>query len=89
MNEELVKVLPKLVDREILVIGDLMLDEYIWSSVSRISLEAPVPIADVTSMVYVPGGAGNVACNIKSLGGKVYLIGVIGNDSSFIQNLYL
>ena len=82
MNEELVKALPRLLGKEILVVGDLMLDEYIWSTVSRISPEAPVPVADVTSMVYVPGGAGNVVSNIKSLGGKVHLIGVIGNDSS-------
>lgn len=82
MNEELIKALPRLVDRDVLVVGDLMLDEYIWSTVSHISPEAPVPVAEVTSTAYVPGGAGNVARNIKALGGKVHLIGVVGKDSS-------
>lgn len=54
-----------------------MLDEYIWSKVNLISPEAPVPVANVVSTVYTPGGAGNVANNIQALGGKAYLVGVV------------
>lgn len=66
----------------VLVVGDLMLDEFIWGKVSRISPEAPVPVVWVTSQSLMPGGASNVAHNIQALGGKAYLAGVIGNDSS-------
>jgi len=90
MSEELLNVLPKLANGKILVVGDLILDEYIWSKVNRISPEAPVPVADVVSTMCVPGGAGNVACNIKALGGEVYLVGVIGKDKAgeeFLEKL--
>lgn len=80
--EKLKKYLPGLAGKKILVIGDLMLDEHIWSKVSRISPEAPVPIADVVRITHVPGGCGNVAANISALGGIPYLIGIIGRDSS-------
>ncbi|MDI6785640.1 MAG: D-glycero-beta-D-manno-heptose-7-phosphate kinase, partial [bacterium] len=63
-----------------LIIGDVMMDEYVWGEVSRISPEAPVPVVDVSSQSFVPGGAANVANNIRALNGKVHLIGVIGND---------
>lgn len=59
-----------------------MLDEHIWSRVSRISPEAPVPIADVARINHVPGGCGNVATNISALGGIPLLVGLIGKDSS-------
>ncbi|PMQ01420.1 MAG: D-glycero-beta-D-manno-heptose-7-phosphate kinase [Dictyoglomus sp. NZ13-RE01] len=62
------------------VIGDIMLDEYIMGKVTRISPEAPVPIVEMEQEFSVLGGAGNVANNIKSLGGEVILFGVIGND---------
>lgn len=65
----------------LLVVGDLMLDEFIWGKVSRISPEAPVPVVWATSESVMPGGASNVAHNIQALGGKVHLAGVIGNDS--------
>jgi len=64
----------------ILVIGDLILDEYIWGSVDRISPEAPVPVVWAKKKTYVPGGAANVANNIRSLDAKVCLVGVIGKD---------
>ena len=76
------KIIPKLKGKKILVFGDLMLDEHIWSKVSRISPEAPVPIADVAKINHVPGGCGNVAVNIAALGGVPYLVGMIGRDSS-------
>jgi D-glycero-beta-D-manno-heptose-7-phosphate kinase len=64
----------------ILVIGDVILDEYIWGSVDRISPEAPVPVVWAKKRTYVPGGAANVANNIRSLGAKVCLVGVAGKD---------
>ncbi|NQT28982.1 MAG: D-glycero-beta-D-manno-heptose-7-phosphate kinase [Candidatus Saganbacteria bacterium] len=80
--ENIKKIIPKIVGKKILVFGDLMLDEHIWSRVSRISPEAPVPIADVARISHVPGGCGNVAANIASLKAKAYLVSVIGKDSS-------
>ena len=68
--------------KKIAVIGDLMLDRYIWGKVSRISPEAPVPIVDMENEQIRLGGAANVAQNIKSLGGLPYLYGVTGNDNS-------
>lgn len=64
----------------VLVAGDVMLDEYLMGAVSRISPEAPVPVVDVKGRRYVPGGAGNVAANVASLGATVTLLGVCGTD---------
>ena len=69
-------------DLNIMVFGDVMLDEYIWGQVSRMSPEAPVPVVEVERTSYLPGGAANVAVNIASLGGKVILVGVIGADEA-------
>jgi D-glycero-beta-D-manno-heptose-7-phosphate kinase len=68
--------------KKIAVIGDLMLDRYIWGNVSRISPEAPVPVVDMEQEQARLGGAANVAQNIKSLGGVPILLGVIGEDNS-------
>lgn len=68
--------------KRIAVIGDLMLDRYIWGNVSRISPEAPVPVVDMEQEQVRLGGAANVAMNIKSLGGDPLLIGIIGDDNS-------
>ena len=65
----------------ILVVGDVMLDHYIWGRVDRISPEAPVPIVAVSNESMHMGGAANVAHNVLALGGKVDLCGVIGDDS--------
>lgn len=67
-------------DKKILVIGDLILDEFVWGRVSRISPEAPVPVVWVNNESFMPGGASNVANNINSLGAKAYLVGVVGKD---------
>ena len=67
-------------NKKILVIGDLILDEFIWGQVSRISPEAPVPVVWVKDESFMPGGASNVANNINALGGKAYMVGVVGND---------
>ncbi len=66
----------------ILVIGDLMVDQYIWGKVRRISPEAPVPVVEVTEENLLLGGAANVAHNILSLGGKVFIAGAIGRDDT-------
>jgi len=64
----------------VLVIGDAMLDEFIWGKVSRISPEAPVPVVNVTGASYYPGGAANVARNLREFGAKTSLLGIVGND---------
>ena len=66
----------------ILVIGDIMLDRFIWGNVERISPEAPVPVVKVTRESYMAGGAANVAANIASLGGRSTIIGVTGQDQT-------
>jgi len=64
----------------ILVVGDVILDQYIWGTVERVSPEAPVPVVWGKSRTYVPGGAANVANNISALEGEVTLVGVTGDD---------
>lgn len=88
---ELLSFISKFKNARVLVIGDLMIDEYIWGSVSRISPEAPVPVVSVTSESLRLGGAGNVVNNIYTLGGKVWIGGVVGNDEmgrKVIQDLH-
>lgn len=67
-------------ERQLLVLGDIMVDEYIRGSVSRLSPEAPVPVVEVKAEAVRLGGAANVAANIQSLGGRAVLVGVVGND---------
>ena len=69
-------------DQRVLVVGDLMLDRYVYGSVSRISPEAPVPVVHVTREKSAAGGAGNVAWNIQSLGGSSNVCGVLGQDAA-------
>lgn len=78
--ERFKKIIKHFNNTSILVVGDLMLDEFIWGKVSRISPEAPVPVVWATSESIMPGGASNVANNIRSLGGNVYMAGVVGDD---------
>jgi D-beta-D-heptose 7-phosphate kinase/D-beta-D-heptose 1-phosphate adenosyltransferase len=66
----------------ILVIGDIMMDRFIWGKVSRISPEAPVPVVLIEKETFLLGGAANVVNNIHSLGGKVSLCGVVGDDET-------
>lgn len=68
--------------KKIGVIGDLILDHFIWGDAERLSPEAPVPVVLMSREELSPGGAGNVANNIASLGGKVFVAGVIGNDGA-------
>ncbi len=74
--------IPRLKNARILVVGDVMLDRFIWGTVSRISPEAPVPVVWARSESFIPGGASNVANNICALGAKAYMCGVIGNDEA-------
>jgi D-glycero-beta-D-manno-heptose-7-phosphate kinase len=74
------EILRKFKNQKIAVIGDLILDKYIYGDVERISPEAPVPIVRVLREKFVPGGAANVAANISTLGGKPFLFGIVGND---------
>lgn len=64
----------------ILVVGDLMLDEFVWGNVSRISPEAPVPIVHVERESYFPGGAANVARNLREFSSSIHVMGQIGDD---------
>ena len=67
-------------NKKVLVIGDLILDEFLWGKVSRISPEAPVPVVWVDNESFMPGGAANVANNVSSFGAKTYLVGIVGSD---------
>jgi rfaE bifunctional protein kinase chain/domain len=66
--------------KRVAVVGDLMLDRYYWGSVHRVSPEAPVPVVDVDTESVRFGGAANVANNIQALGGRAFLIGLVGDD---------
>src|SRR5512140_144790 len=79
-NKDLFKYLDKLKDSTLLVVGDIMLDHFIWGKVTRISPEAPVPVVDIQNESIMLGGAANVLNNITSLGGKAAICGVVGND---------
>lgn len=78
--EEFERIIDSFSNSKILIIGDIMMDRYIWGKVSRISPEAPVPVVDVSKISHLLGGAANVANNIYSLGGKVFMAGVVGSD---------
>src|ERR1700722_12611260 len=75
--EEILRNFPK---KRILVIGDVMLDEFVWGRVSRISPEAPVPVVEVIRESSYPGGAANVARNVREFTPSVYVMGMIGAD---------
>jgi D-glycero-beta-D-manno-heptose-7-phosphate kinase len=76
------QILDRAAGKRILVIGDLMLDEFVWGKVARISPEAPVPVVEVTGESFFPGGAANVARNLREFLDRVSVIGLIGKDRS-------
>lgn len=80
-KDKLIKLLSHANNKKVLVIGDIIIDEYIMGHVSRISPEAPVPVVEVQKQSYSPGGASYVASIVKELGAKAYLAGIIGEDS--------
>ena len=81
--------LAKMRGRRIAVVGDLMLDEWLWGTVRRISPEAPVPVVEVEDHSYTLGGAGNVANNLAALGATVSVVGVVGDDEAGARVLAL
>ncbi len=82
MSDNLAHILSTIGRPNILLVGDFMLDKYVWGEVKRISQEAPIPVINVTSEEVRPGGAGSVANNLAELGANVYCCGVIGNDDA-------
>ena len=81
-NADLIEILPRLSRASVTVIGDAMLDRYVYGSVTRISPEAPIPIVTVEREVAVPGGAANVVRNLTALGAAVSFVAVVGDDQS-------
>jgi rfaE bifunctional protein kinase chain/domain len=79
---ELIQAAPK---TRILVVGDVMLDQFIWGRVTRISPEAPVPVVEFERESFMPGGAANVARNLTSLGGRAELFGAVGKDTNAVH----
>lgn len=71
--------------RRVLVLGDVMLDEFLWGKVARISPEAPVPVVEIQRESFHVGGAGNVARNVRSLLGEAVLVGVVGRDAAALR----
>src|SRR5215470_5013329 len=69
-------------ERYVLVLGDVMLDEFVWGDVTRISPEAPVPVVDVRRESMHLGGAANVLANLVALGAHGSVVGVVGNDAA-------
>lgn len=88
-SQRLSRIIDRFSTARILVVGDVMLDHYVWGNVSRISPEAPVPVVNVTREDLLLGAATNVVNNIHSLGGKVSLCGVIGRDEAGRQLVQL
>ncbi|MEW5766315.1 MAG: D-glycero-beta-D-manno-heptose-7-phosphate kinase [bacterium] len=80
MMTNLLNIIDRFENSRLLVVGDIMADEFVWGRVNRISPEAPVPVVEVVDETILPGGAANVANNIISLEGKAELVGVIGQD---------
>ena len=79
-DQALRNLLDALAGKAVLVVGDAMLDEFVWGDTRRISPEAPVLVVDMKRRTHVPGGAGNTAANVVSLGGRAELAGVVGAD---------
>jgi D-beta-D-heptose 7-phosphate kinase / D-beta-D-heptose 1-phosphate adenosyltransferase len=80
MKDRLASLLDRLGTPRVLVLGDLILDRYLWGAVSRVSPEAPVPVLNVRREEFRPGGASNVVSNLAALGAKVAVGGVVGRD---------
>lgn len=80
-RSKLNKIIDNFKNCSVLVVGDIILDEYIWGKANRLSPEAPVPVLEVEKYNYILGGAANVANNIRALGGRAALAGVVGIDS--------
>ncbi|HTP05345.1 MAG TPA: D-glycero-beta-D-manno-heptose-7-phosphate kinase [Nitrospirota bacterium] len=88
-SKRLMKYIDRFPSTRTLVVGDVVLDHYIWGNVSRISPEAPVPVVNVTKESVLLGGATNVVNNVYTLGGKVSVCGVIGHDEAGRQLVHM
>lgn len=88
-KKDIKKYFSEITGLNVLIVGDVMIDSYIWGKVERISPEAPVPIVTVNRRASLLGGAANVALNIKAMGGHPILCSVIGNDPKADEFLYL
>ena len=80
MSKELLNIIKKFDRARILVVGDIMVDHFVYGTVNRISPEAPVPVVNVKSEKLMPGGAANVVSNVAKLGAKVFIAGIVGDD---------
>src|SRR5207248_11777801 len=72
-------------ERTVVVFGDVMLDEFVWGDVTRISPEAPVPVVDIRRESVHLGGAANVLANLRSLGARAAVVGVVGDRKSVVE----
>ncbi len=82
MDAELAEAIPRLSRASVLVVGDAMLDRYVYGAVARISPEAPVPVLEVYRELALPGGAGNLVRNLTALGAAVAFVSVVGDDQA-------
>ncbi|MEO1287130.1 MAG: bifunctional ADP-heptose synthase [Chloroflexota bacterium] len=82
MTDNLKQLVPELANRRVLVLGDVILDEYVTGRVQRMSREAPIPVLELQSRQFIPGGAANPAANIVALGSTVIQVGVVGSDDA-------
>lgn len=82
MQPQFARILGRFKGRKVMVLGDAMLDEYLWGKVARISPEAPIPVVEVQKSSFALGGAANVANNIAALGGHAMLCGLVGDDEA-------
>jgi D-beta-D-heptose 7-phosphate kinase/D-beta-D-heptose 1-phosphate adenosyltransferase len=82
LDRSAASVVGQLAGHAVVVVGDVMLDRYWWGTVDRLSPEAPVPVVHKRRATLAPGGAANVAANVKSLGGTPLLVGVVGGDDA-------
>jgi len=85
MSEQIARLnalVPQMAGRRVMVVGDVLLDEYLIGETQRLSREAPIPVIELSERRYIPGGAANPATNIVALGGQAHLVGVVGQDES-------
>lgn len=81
-SERLQALIAKFSGIKVMAVGDIYLDENVFGKVTEVSLEAPIPVFEVLERRYNPGAAGNAACNVASLGGQTFMVGVIGDDAN-------
>jgi rfaE bifunctional protein kinase chain/domain len=82
VRQQLLRLVPQLAGRKVLIVGDLFLDRYVIGKASRLSREAPIPVLEFIRQFDVPGGAANPAQNICALGAEAIVVGLIGDDEA-------